>query len=252
MNSCLIRSHFRIWMALALCSMSAWSSAQSASQLIKSGNKDYSTKKWSDAEVNYKKSLEKEKDNAVGRYNLGNAYYKQDHFEQSSREYQQLIDRKDVSDDQKAAAYHNLGNSLLQDKKYDESIQAFKQSLKLNPKDNDTRYNLAYAQSMLKQQKQQNQQKQQQNDKKDDKNQDQKQNQQNQDKQKEDQQKSQDQSAQNKEQKGDEKQKGASAKDKISKEDAEKILQALNNDEKNLQKKLNKKEGDRVSIDKNW
>ncbi len=249
MNSCLIRSHFRIWMTLALFSMSAWSSAQSASQLIKSGNKDYSTKKWSDAEVNYKKSLEKEKDNAVGRYNLGNAYYKQDHFEQSSREYQQLIDRKDVSDDQKAAAYHNLGNSLLQDKKYDESIQAFKQSLKLNPKDNDTRYNLAYAQSMLRQQ---NQQKQQQNDKKDDKNQDQKQNQQNQDKQKEEQQKSQDQSAQNKEQKGDEKQKGASGKDKISKEDAEKILQALNNDEKNLQKKLNKKEGDRVSIDKNW
>ena len=69
-----------------------------------------------------------------------------------------------------AAAYHNTGNALLSDKKIEESINAYKMALKNNPKDNDTRYNLAYAQMMLKKQ-QQNQ------DKNKDKNKDQKQDQ---------------------------------------------------------------------------
>ena len=144
--------------------------------------------------------------------------------------------------------------SYLQDKKYEESINAFKQSLKLNPKDNDTRYNLAYAQSMLRQQQQQSKNDKNQ-DKKDKQQQDQQQNgQQQKDKDKQQQDQNKDSAQQQKEEKGKEdkgkQQKGS--KQEISKEDAEKILQALNNDEKNLQKKMIKKEGNRIPIDKNW
>ncbi len=206
-------------------------------KLIRDGNKLYNGKKFSDAEVDYKKSLNLNKNSVPGNYNLGNAYYKQGKFDEASQQYQNVLSNKDLNDDQKAKAFHNIGNSLLESKKFPESINAYKNALKLNPKDNDTRYNLAYAQSMLQQQQQQQKQ--------GDKN-DQKKNQDNKDQQKKEQQ-SKDQQKQEKQE-----QKQAQEKKNISKEDAEKILQALNNDEKNTQKKLIKKDGTRIQIEKNW
>lgn len=226
-------------------------SGQTSGELIRSGNKLYSEKKYNEAEVSYRKSLAAEKENKAGQYNLGNAFYKQGNFENSSKQYEQLLQRKDLSNEQKSNALHNMGNSLLQEKKYPESINAFKESLKLNPKDNDTRYNLAYAQSMLRQQQQQKNQKSDQN--KDQKNQDQqKQQQQDQQQGKQDEKKQDQSSASKEEDKKGKQQQGKQSKQGISKEDAEKILQALNNDEKKLQEKLNKKDASRVSIDKNW
>jgi tetratricopeptide (TPR) repeat protein len=226
--------------------------ASKASPLIRDGNKLYQEKKFNEAEVAYRKSLSLDKENKAGGYNLGNSLYKQGNYEGASRQYNELIQRKDLSKEQKARSLHNLGNSLLQEKKYDESIEAFKQSLKLSPQDNDTRYNLAYAQSMLRQQQQQQQQ---QNKSGQDKQQQEQQQQQQQEKekQKKDQQQQDQQSSAEKDQekKNGEQQK-ASGKKGISKEDAEKILQALNNDEKKLQEKLNKKEAVRVRIEKNW
>ncbi|MCX6292465.1 MAG: tetratricopeptide repeat protein [Bacteroidetes bacterium] len=219
-------------------------------KLIRDGNKMYQDKKYSDAEVSYKKSLGMNKNSIPGNYNLGNAYYKEGKFDEASQQYQSVFSNKDVSDDQKAKTLHNIGNSLMQAKKYPESIEAYKNSLKLNPKDNDTRYNLAYAQSMLQQQQQQQQQKQDKNNK--DKNQDKK-DQQQKDKQSKDQKDKQDQQGkdQQKQDKEDQKQAGQK-KQNISKEDAEKILQALNNDEKNTQKKLIRKESTKIQIEKAW
>jgi tetratricopeptide (TPR) repeat protein len=214
------------------------SSAQSGERkLVREGNKLYREKKFSDAEVAYKKSLSKNKNSVPGNYNLGNAYYKQGKFDEASQQYQSVLSNKDLSDDQKAKAFHNIGNSLLESKKFPESIDAYKNALKLNPKDNDTRYNLAYAQSMLQQQQQQQQK---QGDKNDQKKQDNKDQQQKEQQKKDDQKKEKQQEQQ------------AQEKKNISKEDAEKILQALNNDEKNTQKKLIKKDGTRIQIDKNW
>lgn len=222
-------------------------------KLIREGNKLYKEKKYSDAEVKYKKALELNKNSVPGNYNLGDAYYKQQKFDEASQQYQSLFSNKDLSEDQKAKAFHNLGNSMLEAKKYPESIEAFKNSLKLKPKDNDTRYNLAYAQSMLQQQQKQQQQ-QNKNDK--DKNKQNK-DQQNKDQQNKDQKNKQDQNKeqqtkdQQKQDKDQQKQAGEK-KQNISKEDAEKILQALNNDEKNTQKKLIKKESTRIQIEKTW
>jgi Ca-activated chloride channel family protein len=234
-----------------ILSFSNSSLAQSEERkLIRDGNKLYLDKKFSDAEVKYKKSLGVNNNSVPGNYNLGNAYYKQGKFDEASQQYQSVFSNKDISDVQKAKAFHNLGNSMLEAKKYPESIEAFKNSLKLNPKDNDTRYNLAYAQSMLQQQQQQ-----QKKDNKDNKDK----NQQNKDQQNKDQKnqdkKDQDKDQQSKDQQGKEKDQQKQAgqkKQDISKEDAEKILQALNNDEKNTQKKLIKKESTKIQIEKAW
>src|SRR5206468_3608466 len=125
------------------------------------------------------------------------------------QQYQDVIAHKPNSA-VASKAYHNLGNSLLKSKKYPESIDAFKNALKSNPSDNDTRYNLAYAQSMLKEEQQKKQQQQQNKDQKDqDKKKDQKQSQQQEKQDKKEQQKQQQQQAQQKQ--------------GISKEDAERM-----------------------------
>jgi len=236
-----------LWMPLLVV---AWvSPATSYGQnkerkLIRDGNKLFNEKKYSDAEVNYKKSLSLNKNSVPGNYNLGNAYYKQGKFDEASQQYQSIFSNKDLTDDQKAKAFHNLGNAMLQAKKYPESIDAYKNSLKLNPKDNDTRYNLAYAQSMLQQQQQQQQ--------KNGKDNQQKKSQQSKDQQKKEENKQEQDKDQAQQKQDKEDQKQAQKKQNISKEDAEKILQALNNDEKNTQKKLIKKESTRIQIDKAW
>jgi Ca-activated chloride channel family protein len=231
--------NWKLYFRILICFMvlsSGFANAQSGERkLIREGNKLYKEKKFSDAEVEYKKSLGLNKNSIPGNYNLGNAYYKEGKFDEASQQYQSILSNKDLNPDQKAKAFHNIGNSLLESKKFPESIDAYKNALKLNPKDNDTRYNLAYAQSMLQQQQQQQQQNK---------------NDQNKDQDKKDQKKKDQQQQQKQDKQQQEKQ--AQEKKNISKEDAEKILQALNNDEKNTQKKLNKKEGTRIQIEKNW
>ena len=213
---------------------------QNEKTLIKKGNSEYNKKNYSEAELNYRKSLEKNPQSATGSYNLGNALYKQGKQEEA----EQYFSGSAAMEKDKAAqaeALFNLGNSKLKAEKYEESISAYKQALKLNDKDEEARYNLAYALSKLKKQQQQQQQN---KDKKQDqkKDQEQKKDQQQQE-QKQDQQKQQQEQQQQQAQK----------KEKISKEDAERMLQALKNDEKKLQKKLVKKYDARMGgTDKDW
>lgn len=215
--------------------------AQSSKKLIHDGNQKYEQKKYGEAEVDYRKSLSTKENPFVGNYNLGNAYYQQGKLDEAKQQYETASGLKSVSPEQLAKTYHNLGNSLIKSKKYEEGAQAYKQALKLNPKDNDTRYNLAYAQAMLQQQQKQKQN----SDKNQDKNQDKdKKNQQKENKAKQEQKQEQKQDQAKKEEQP--------RKDKISKEDAEKILQALNNDEKKTQKKLSIKQASKVQIEKEW
>jgi Ca-activated chloride channel family protein len=231
-----IKSVFSM-LALIAVSFSAYS--QSSKKLIHDGNKLYEEKKYKEAEENYRKSLSDKNNAFIGNYNLGNALYQEGKLDEARDQYQTATANKSASPKQLAQAYHNLGNAYLKNKKYEESVQSYKQSLKLNPQDNDTRYNLAYAQSMLQQQQKQQQQNKDNQDKKDQKKDQQKQDQQQQ--QKQDQKKDEQNQAQQQK-----------PKDKISKEDADKILQALNNDEKKTQKKMNVKQPVKVEIDKQW
>jgi Ca-activated chloride channel homolog len=220
--------------------------AQSERSLIRDGNRSYKDNKFSDAEVSYRKALDKNRDLVPGTFDLGNALYKQGRFGEAAGAYGAAASK--LSDpDVKAQALHNLGNALLKEQKLPESIGAYQGALKLNPKDADTKYNLEYAKALLKrqqQQQQQQQQKQNKDQKKDDK---QKQDQQKQDQQKQDQQK-QDQQKQDQQKQKDQQQK----KQQISKADAERILEALKNEEKDVQKKLHHKIPARVKVEKDW
>jgi Ca-activated chloride channel family protein len=231
--------------------------AQKEKRDIHTGNKLYEQKKYAEAEASYKKSVAKSKESVEGNFNLGDAWYKQKKYEDAVKKFTEIAgssDKKDV----KAKAYHNLGNSLLESQKLEESIEAYKKSLMNNPKDDETRYNLAYAQEKLKQQQQQN---------KDDKNKDNKdkkgnnkdnkdnKDQQNKDNKNKDNKDSKDQK--DKDKGGDKKddQKGEKPRpDQLSKEDAERMLNALKNEEKNTQDKLKNKKGTGVkaTILKDW
>lgn len=218
---------------------------------IRKGNDYYQDGEFEKAEENYLKAMEKKPNSYEGAYNLGNATYKQGRYEDASNQFE-LTAKKEANKDALARSYHNLGNSLLKGKQYEKSIAAYKNALRNNPEDMDTKYNLAYAQQMLAQQQQQDQEKEGQEEKeRDQKEQEEnKQDQKNQDKQEQEQKEKQDQGQ------DDEKQKGESQPkpDKISKEDAQRLLEALKNDEQKLQEKLKKKKlkATKMKIDKDW
>jgi Ca-activated chloride channel homolog len=212
--------------------------AQSKRTLNNDGVDLYKANKYADAEVKFKKSLEKDPSGFEGHFNLGDAYYKQGRYDEAIQAYKNSLSFTENKSN-KARVYHNVGNSLLKQQKYQESLGAYKSALKANPEDIETKYNLSYALNMMKQnqdkQKQQNK-----NDKNKDKNKDQQQN--------KDQQK-QDKKDQNKDQKQQQQQQ---QKNQISKEEAQRILEAMKNNEKDQQKKLRKVKGKPFSTDKDW
>jgi tetratricopeptide (TPR) repeat protein len=220
-------------------------------RLIHKGNELYNQKKYTEAEDNYRKSVEKKGQDITGNFNLGDALYKQKKFADAAEQFNKLASSANNNKVVTAQAYHNLGNSYLENKKLQESIDAYKKALLNNPKDDETRYNLAYAQEKLKQQQQQQNKQNQQN--KDNKNQDNK-NQQNKDNKNQDN-KNKDNKDQNKQnQDKDKDQQNAPHKDQLSKEDAQRMLDALNNDEKQTQDKLKNKKlkASKLNITKDW
>lgn len=226
---------------------------QSFRSLINDGVDKYEKGNFNDAEVNFRKGMEKDIESYKAHFNMGDALYKQERYDEAAKSFMNALSLID-DDLVKSKAFHNIGNSLLKSQKLDESIEAYKNALKLNPNDLETKYNLSYALKMKQQQEQQEQQQDQNKDQNQDQNQDQKdkqdqkeqenkdqqQQQQNKDKEKQDQQKDQQQQQQ------------PQKKDEISKEEAKRILEALKNNEADLQKKLRKKKGKSVKKEKDW
>ena len=192
---------------------------------LRSGNKLYNDSLFIKAEVDYRKALELNPKSTDAMFNLANALLMQQKAQEAMEQYESVS--KIEKDKQKLAQiYHNMGVILQSGKQYPQCIEAYKESLRNNPKDDETRYNLALAQKLLKdqQQDQQNQdQQQQQQEQKEDK-QDQNKDQQEQDQK--DQQQNQQQQQQN--------------KNEMSKENAQQLLNAVMQDEKNVQDKVKK------------
>jgi len=208
---------------------------QNKKKLIKEGNKLYNDSSYNMAEMKYRKSLEKDQNYFNAAFNLADAVYKQERYEEASTFFESLKDnaRNDLD---LAHINHNLGNSLLKEGKLNEAIDAYKNSLRLNSNDDDTRYNLAYAQKMKQQQEQQQNKNQ---DKEQDREQDREQDK---------------EERQNQQEQNNDKDKNPQEKDEMSKEDAEKMLEALLQKEKELQEKLQKKKvkGQKIKILKDW
>lgn len=234
--------------------------AQAERKYIRQGNRQYndfiSDTTHSDstllikAEESYRKALEEDPNNWDASYNLANTLFRQNRLDEASRQYQALGAKTDVDKMKRAAAYHNLGNCLLQGNNLQGAIEAYKDALRNNPGDLNTKYNLAWAQDKLKQQQQNEQQQNQDQNKQDqdqeqnqDQNQDQQQSQdqqnqdqQNQDQQKQDQQQNQEQQQENQQQQHQDQ----NDEQQMSKDDAMRILEALENDEKDVQEKVQK------------
>lgn len=207
-------------------------------KLVREGNKKYKESKFADAQKNYTDALGKNANSYRGIFNLGDSYYKQGKYKEASEQFETLSTRKS-SDDTLSKVFHNLGNSYLKQKEFEKSINAYKNALKKNDKDEDTRYNLAYAKKMLQQQQQQ---KKQDKDKKDkDKKQDKDKN--------KDKNKNDDKNKDKKQNKQEQQQ-----NQNISKEDAQRLLEAMNNDEKKLRDKMNEKriKVAKIQIEKDW
>jgi len=223
--------------------------AQPYKKYIRQGNKEYGKSNFAESEISYRKASDNSKKSPEAVFNIGDALYKQNKFEDAGKQYIENINLNEDRD-KKSAGYYNLGNSLLQSKKIEESIEAYKNSLKLNPGSKEAKYNLAYAQDLLQQEKEKQQQQQQnKDDKKDQDKEDNKKDQQKQDDKNQDQQKD-----QNKKDEQDKQQQEQQQQQGISKDDAQRLLNSLANDEKNVQEKvkLAKAAKAKVKTVKNW
>ena len=193
--------------------------AQNERKDIETGSKFYKKNEYEKAETAYREALLKNKNSIEANFNLGNALYRQGKFDLAKDQFQIIAE---TATDKKtaAAAYHNLGNTYMSKEEYENSVAAYKKSLRLNPKDDDTRYNLALANALLKKQQQQPKQNQQQ--------------------QEQEQEKQQPQSPQPQE-------------NNISKESAQQILDAFLQDEKDVLDKINKQnQSNKRQLDKDW
>ena len=204
---------------------------------LRSGNKLYKDSTFVKAEVDYRKALELDPKSTDAMYNLGNALLMQQKAKDAMEQFEAA---SKVEKDKKKLSqiYHNMGVILQSSKQYPQCIEAYKKALRNNPADDETRYNLALAQKLLKDQQQnqdQNKQQEQKQDKKDDDKQ--QKNKEQQDQKKKDQQNQQQQQNQN----------------QMSKQNAEQLLKAAMQDEKNVQDKV--KKGVRIQgrkLEKDW
>jgi Ca-activated chloride channel family protein len=211
--------------------------AQGDRLLVRQGNKQFRAGNYAEAEVSYRKAVEKNPRNAQAHYNLGNALLGQRKDSAAVVQFENAA-KQETNPMRKAQSYHNIGVICQGQKQYAQAIEAYKEALRNNPTDDETRYNLELCKRQ--QQQQQNQQNQQNKDNKDNKDKkDQK--------DKQDQQKQQDK----KEQKQDQQQQ---QKQQMSRENAEQMLNAAIQEEKQTQERMKKaqQQPNRRRLEKNW
>lgn len=206
--------------------------------LIRKGNRMYNDSVYENAEVNYRKALEINPKSTVAMYNLANTLMQQNKLQEAMEQFAGAA-KVEKEKPNLAQIYHNMGVIFQSQKDYAKAIEAYKESLRNNPKEDETRYNLALAQKLLKdqqqdQQNQDNQQNQQKQEEKQDQQQNQQQNQNNDQQQEPPQQQKQD--------------------NQMSKENAEQLLNSVMQDEKDVQDKVKKQQqvikGNR--LEKDW
>jgi len=223
-------------LSFALCPLSVVLAQREAGD-VRRGNHEYNKQNFIEAEVDYRRAIDTNKNSYEAHYNLGDALFKQDKYADAQTEFEtaaKMLDRKQDKE-RWAKAMHNIGNCNFAQQQYDKAVAAYQESLRANPSDNDTRYNLVKAMEMLQQQQQQQKQNQQQQK------QDQKQDQQQQQQEQQEQQDQQDQQQQQQEQ-----------QDQMDKETAEQILQALEQDEQDTQEKMQRTQGKKRRVEKEW
>ena len=250
-----------------------------AQQFVFTGNEELLEGNVLDGEKSFRKAIAKDPNNLEAKYNLGYSYYKTSNFQEAAMRNKQAV-KNATTKAEKHAAYHNLGNSYLQMQKPDEAIEAYKNALRNNPTDDETRYNLAVARKMKEQQDQNKDQNQDQQNK-DNKDNKEDGEEENEDKKEGEEKKDKDNKEDDKKDEGDKDKEKEEEKDgdkdeeekdgegdeekdedkkppqpregKLSPEQVKSLLEAMADEEKKVQDKMNdKKQGVRVNTDKDW
>lgn len=211
---------------------------QSERKYVRQSVKEYKEGQFAEAQESCIRALAENSDSYEANFNYAGALLKQEKVDEALKHYNSMVE-KESDKTRLAELYHNIGNCHYLKQEFDKSVDSFKKALRANPQDDQTRYNLVAAQKMLQQPpQQQNQQDQQdQQDKQDQQEQEQQQQQQQQEQQEQQEQQQQQQQQQQ----------------EMSKEEAERMLNALQSDEKELQDEKRKiKAAKAKSIEKNW
>jgi Ca-activated chloride channel family protein len=196
--------------------------AQKENALIRKGNKFYKQKQFDQSQQQYQKAIEEAPENPTANYNLGNSQFRKNNFDDAAKSYQNSIDHAD-DNTVKENGFYNQGVALIKDKKLEESINSWKDALKLDPNDQDARENLQKAMQELKNKQQQEQKKD--PDKKQDK----------------------------KDQKDQQQQQPKQQQSRLTKKQVEQLLKALQQKENEAQEKMNQnKVKSLTQPDKDW
>ncbi|MBO5264049.1 MAG: tetratricopeptide repeat protein [Bacteroidaceae bacterium] len=194
---------------------------------LRSGNRLYADSLYDKAEVEYRKALELDPNGSQALFNLGNALLYQDKAQEAMDQYV-MAEKRENEKGNLAQIHHNMGVICQASKDYARAVEYYKQALRENSTDHETRYNLALAMKQLKEQQQQ--QEQQQNEEQQEQKEQEQQQQQNQEQQEQEQQQQQEQ----------QEQQAQEEEENMSKENAEQLLESAMQDEKDVQEKVKK------------
>lgn len=245
-------------------------------ELLSDASIDLQKEQFPEAEAQYRKAISLAPKEEVGKYNLGNAYYTKELNDQALLRYKQAATVAQ-NKPEKHKAFHNMGNVFMKQKDYANAVEAYKNALRNNPTDDETRYNFALAKELLDKNPPP-----QPDENGEDENQDQKEDQKEEQKQNEGDNKDGDNKDQeNEDKEGEEKEdkkEGENEKDKgkpdepkdkkeeegkqpqqpipgkLSPQQVKSLLEAMNNEEKKVQDKVNakKEKGAQVKTAKDW
>lgn len=196
--------------------------------------------RFAEAEAEFRSALQLKPSSFEAAYNLGTALFRQEKYDEALQQLQATTPFANDDKQRLASLFHNLGNSYLFGQNIDQSIEAYKQALRHNPLDDETRYNLIAAMKLKDEQEEQEEEQQDQQE------------QEQQEQQEQEQEQEREQQEQEQEQQ-DQQQQQQQESEGISRENAERLLQALEEDEKELLEKMNQnREKQPVRIEKNW
>ena len=232
----LVRYSLLVVLAVLSCTAAL---AQPDRREVRSGNRQFKKGNWQKSEIEYRKALVKDTSSVAASYNLANALYRQDNFEEAGKSLEKVKEEASVSPSA-ADYYYNLGNVAVKKEDWSGAVEAYKQSLLRRPDDMDAKENYAYAKLMLKNQGGGG------GGGNDDQNQNQNQQDQNQNQNQQDQ----NQQDQNQDQQGQ-----GQGDAKISPQQAQQMLKAIQAREKETQDKVNKEKAAVLKSrqkDKNW
>lgn len=254
-----MRTRFYIGIAmLALATLAPFAEAAAQKmperRLVRKGNRQFGCERYDKSIESYTRALEAAPTSFEAAYDLANAMFRAERYDTAEQTLKGIVADSTRSDIDRSEAVYNLGNTQFAQQKLKEALSSYRAAMRLNPDDQEAKYNYAYTKHLLQQQEQQQQNDQNKDDQNQDRNKDNQQNQQNQQNGQDDKQQD---GSQNDPQQGGEGDRNEGEgqpqpQSGISEQEREAMLEAIQAQEDKTQDKLKEKTGVLVRGRKNW